>query len=66
MGLQTSVFCIANVIIAVIGGPISILSADLILWIGAALVLVATAVMIASRQQQYRLVEHAETQEANP
>ena len=66
MGLQTTVFCIANVIIAVIGGPISILSADLILWIGAALVLVATTVMIASRQQQYRLVEHAETQEANP
>ena len=57
MGLQISVFCIANILMALIGGPISILSASYILWIGAALMLLATIVMTISRHRQYRMIE---------
>ena len=49
MGLQTSTFCITNVIIATIGGPLSILSTNLVLWLGAALVAAAWVTMVVTR-----------------
>ncbi|WP_223787654.1 MFS transporter [Marinicella meishanensis] len=45
MGLQTSTFCITNVIIATVGGPLTVFSANWVLWLGAALVLSAVVTM---------------------
>jgi len=57
MGLQTSTFCITNVIVASVGGVVSILDARLILLIGAALVFMAVCWMWRNRTSQYRLME---------
>lgn len=57
MGLQTTTFCITNVIVASVGGVISILDARLILLLGAALVMMAVAWLWRNRHSQYRLLE---------
>ncbi len=56
MGLQTSTFFITNVIIAVVGGPLSILDAAWVLWLGAGLVLVGVALLWHKRASQLALV----------
>lgn len=52
MGLQTSTFCVTNVIIASLGGPLSILSSRWVILTGAILVLASVVVMVMTRQQQ--------------
>ncbi|WP_223669056.1 MFS transporter [Kangiella shandongensis] len=52
MGLQTSTFCVTNVIIASLGGPLSILSSRWVILTGAVLVLASVVVMLMTRQQQ--------------
>ncbi|MGJ8663840.1 MAG: MFS transporter [Marinicella sp.] len=56
MGLQTSTFCITNVIVATIGGPISILDSKWILLIGAGLILMAVFSLWQNRHSQYQLI----------
>ncbi|NVJ67496.1 MAG: MFS transporter [Gammaproteobacteria bacterium] len=57
MGLQTSTFCVTNVIIAIVGGPLSVLSSRLVILIGAALILGSVAVMLLTRRQQAAMIE---------
>jgi DHA1 family tetracycline resistance protein-like MFS transporter len=57
MGLQTSTFCITNVIIAVVGGFLSILDAKWVLLIGATLVLLAVISLWQVRASQYVLMK---------
>ncbi|MCB1582292.1 MAG: MFS transporter [Marinicella sp.] len=56
MGLQTSTFCITNVIIAVIGGFLSVLDARWVLFIGGSLVLMAVISLWYNRQSQFDLM----------
>lgn len=57
MGLQTTTFCITNVIIAIVGGFLSILDSKLILLLGAVLVLSAVGSLWRNRQSQYALMQ---------
>jgi len=52
MGLQTSTFCVTNVIIASLGGPLSILSSRWVILTGAGLVMASVVVMLVTRQRQ--------------
>ena len=58
MGLQTTTFCITNVSIALIGGPLTIFSTNWVLLLGALLVFASVVVMLYSRSQQESLIEH--------
>ncbi len=55
MGLQTSTFCITNVIIAVVGGPLSIWDSAWVLWLGAALVFSGVLLLWLNRASQLAL-----------
>ncbi len=57
MGLQTTTFCITNVIIATIGGPLSIIDSIWILLLGATLVLLAVWWLWRNRHSQEQLVK---------
>ncbi len=61
MGLQTSTFCITNVIMASLGGPVSIIDSRWILLLGALLVLIAVWWMWHHRHSQYRLLAEQAT-----
>ncbi len=50
MGLHTSLFFICNILIALIGGFLSVLGSRVVLWLGAALVLTSAGVLIWQRQ----------------
>jgi len=52
MGLQTSTFCITNVIIAVVGGPLSVIDSKWVLLLGAVLVALATGYLWRHRNDQ--------------
>ena len=52
MGLQTSTFCITNVIIAVVGGPLSVIDSKWVLLLGAVLVALATGYLWRHRYDQ--------------
>jgi DHA1 family tetracycline resistance protein-like MFS transporter len=56
MGLQTTTFCITNVIMASLGGPVSILGSRWILLAGALMVLLAVWLLWSKRQSQYQLM----------
>ena len=58
MGLQTSTFCVTNVIIASLGGPLSILSSRWVILTGAALVMVSVVVMLMTRKRQQEMIDH--------
>lgn len=57
MGLQTTTFCITNVIIASIGGPLSVLSSRLVLLIGALLVAASWLLMMLTKKQQQKMID---------
>lgn len=59
MGLQTSTFCIANFIIAVIGGPLTIISSKYTLLLGGVLVLSAVCLLWYQRHSQNALLKTA-------
>ncbi|GAA4352021.1 MFS transporter [Kangiella taiwanensis] len=63
MGLQTSTFCVTNVIIASAGGPLSILSSRWVILTGAALVLASIVVMFVTRQQQKFMMDNHEREQ---
>lgn len=65
MGLQTTTFCITNVIIATVGGFLSILDSKLILLLGAALVLSAIWWLWRNRLSQYALMQRQITAHKN-
>ncbi len=56
MGLQTTTFCITNVVVAIAGGFIAILDAKWVLWLGATLVLLAVILLGYKRQSQFDLM----------
>ncbi|RDX37271.1 MFS transporter [Kangiella sp. HD9-110m-PIT-SAG07] len=56
MGLQTSTFCVTNVIIASLGGPLSILSSRWVILTGAILVMASVWVMVTTRQEQEDMI----------
>lgn len=56
MGLQTATFCITNVIIATVGGFLSIVDSKLVLLLGATLVLLAIILLWRNRQSQFDLI----------
>lgn len=62
MGLQTSTFCITNVIIAIFGGILSILDSVYVLLVGSVLVMFSVFVLWSNRKSQLRLVAAAETE----
>ncbi len=62
MGLQTTTFCITNVIIATIGGPLSIIDSIWILLLGAVLVLLAVFSLWRNRHAQLALVKNNATE----
>ncbi len=57
MGLQTSTFCITNVIIAAVGGFVSVFDSRWILFLGAALVFLAVISLWRNRQSQFIMME---------
>lgn len=57
MGLQTSTFCVSNVIIASLGGPLSIVSSRWVILTGAGLVLASVIVMYVTRQAQKEMIQ---------
>ncbi len=59
MGLQTTTFCITNVIIATVGGPLSVISATLVILLGAALIAASVLVIWFSRKQQALLTANS-------
>lgn len=61
MGLQTTTFCITNVIIATIGGPLSIIDSIWILLLGAVLVLLAVISLWRNRHSQLARVNSKAT-----
>ncbi len=63
MGLQTSVFCITNVIISIVGGPLSVISATLVILIGAVLVMASVILMLATRKQQTLMIKQSQDNE---
>ncbi len=63
MGLQSATFCITNVIIAVVGGVLSVLSATLVILIGAGLIFASMLVMILTKKQQTRMIQAVLAQE---
>ncbi len=56
MGLQTSTFCISNFIIALIGGPLTIISATYTLLFGGVLVAAAVLLLWTHRHNQKNLL----------
>ncbi|WP_251359697.1 MFS transporter [Kangiella sp. TOML190] len=65
MGLQTSIFCITNVIIAVVGGPLSVISSTLVILIGAVLIAASVLVMFITRQQQASMISKVLAQQGH-
>ena len=65
MGLQTTTFCITNVIIATVGGFLSILDSKWILLLGAALVLSAVGWLWKNRQSQFALMQRQSAEHKN-
>jgi len=57
MGLQTSTFCITNVIIAIIGGVLSILDSVYVLLLGSLLVFSSVTVLWRNRKSQYKMMQ---------
>jgi len=57
MGLQTSTFCITNVIIAIVGGMIAILDSVYILLLGSFLVFGSVTVLWRNRKSQYKMMQ---------
>lgn len=57
MGLQTSTFCLTNVIIAITGGALSILDSVYVLLVGSILVAFAVIGLWRNRVSQYRLMQ---------
>lgn len=57
MGLQTTIFCFTNVIIAIFGGALSILDSVYVLIVGALLVVLSVIVLWTNRESQYKLME---------
>jgi predicted MFS family arabinose efflux permease len=56
MGLQVTIFCITNVIIAVIGGPLTILNSKLVLLLGSALIASSCFWMLYSKKSQEQMI----------
>ncbi len=56
MGLQTSTFCIANFLIALLGGPLTIISSTYTLILGAVLVGTAVLVLWIQRKKQTEML----------
>ena len=56
MGLQTSTFCITNVIIAILGGALSILDAVYVLLVGSMLVMFSVIVLWKNRKSQLLMI----------
>ncbi len=52
MGLQVSIFCLTNVIIAIIGSLISLISATTTLWVAAALIAISVLTFITPDKQK--------------
>lgn len=63
MGLQSAIFCITNVIIAIVGGILSVISATLVILIGAGLIAASVIVMIFTRKQQEEMIIRVKSQE---
>lgn len=57
MGLQTSTFCITNVIIAILGGVLSILDSVYVLLVGSVLVMFSVMVLWSNRHSQLKLMQ---------
>lgn len=57
MGLQTTTFCVANVLVASLGGPLSILSSRWVILAGAGLVFVSILVMFKTRKRQQVMID---------
>ncbi len=66
MGLQTSTFCITNVIIAIFGGIISILDSVYILLIGSILIMFSVIVLWSNRKSQFEIMAADETENLGP
>ena len=62
MGLQTSTFCITNVIIAIFGGFLSILDSVYVLLVGSVLVMFSVFVLWSNRTSQLRLMQSNTTE----
>lgn len=62
MGLQTSTFCITNVIIAILGGMLSILDAIWVLLLGAFLVVSSVLILWNNRASQLKLMQSIKDQ----
>lgn len=56
MGLQTSTFCITSVLIATVGGPLSVLDSVIVLLIGAVFVLMSALLLWSKKASQMKLV----------
>ena len=57
MGLQTATFCITNVIVATVGGFISVWDSIWVLLIGASMILLAVLSLWRNRHSQYALMK---------
>lgn len=57
MGLQTSIFCFTNVVIAIVGGPLAIIDSVWVLLLGASLVLFSIIVLLKNKQRQLAIME---------
>lgn len=57
MGLQTSTFCLTNVIIAITGGVLSILDSVYVLLVGSILVACAVIGLWRNRKSQYKMMQ---------
>ena len=57
MGLQVSIFCITNVIIAIIGGPLTILNSKVILLLGALFIGSSSLLMFYHRNGQNQMIK---------
>lgn len=60
MSLQTSTFCIANFIIALLGGPLTIISSTYTLILGGVLVFTALLLLWRHRHSQHQLLQSSE------
>ncbi len=58
MGLQSATFCITNVIIATVGGPLSVYSSTLVILIGSALIFASVIIMLVTKRQQDLMIKN--------
>lgn len=60
MGLQVSAFCLTNVIIAIIGSLVAMISAQATLWLSAALIIISVFTFVTPKQEAQQQANNVE------